>query len=157
MPARIYLETTIVSMLAARPSRDIVQLAHQRITSDWWSQRRTVFDLHVSELVIAEARQGDPDAAERRMALIANTPVLRITPEARALALRLVQAAALPANALADALHIAVATAHGMAYVLSWNCKHIANAEKRPHIEAVAREAGYVAPHLCTPEELMGS
>jgi hypothetical protein len=58
---------------------------------------------------------------------------------------------------LADALHIAVATAHGMAYVLSWNCKHTANAEKRPHIEAVAREAGYAAPHLCTPEELMGT
>jgi len=111
---RVYLETTIISMLVARPSRDVLQIAHQRITSDWWSQRRSSFELHVSELVVAEARQGDADAAARRLALIGEMPVLRITPGARDLATHLLEAAALPAAALADALHIAVATVHGM-------------------------------------------
>jgi hypothetical protein len=153
---RLYLETTIISYLTARPSGDLVTAAHQRITARWWVTRRDAFALHVSELVLREAEAGDPDFAARRLGLAAGLPVLALTPEAAALADRIVRATGLPGRAAADALHIAVSAVHGMDFLLTWNCRHIANAALRGRIEAACREHGYAAPVLCTPEELLG-
>ena len=72
------------------------------------------------------------------------------------LALALLNGAALPSKARADALHIAIAATQGVSYLLTWNSAHIANAEKRPLVETVCRLAGYEVPILCTPDELMG-
>jgi hypothetical protein len=103
-----------------------------------------------------EVRGGDPEAAERRLALLAGFPVLDITPDVAELAAVLIARVPLPPRAGADAAHIAVAAYHGMDFLLTWNSAHIANAELRPRVEQVCRESAYRPPVLCTPDELMG-
>ncbi len=155
MAATVYLETTIPSYLAARPSRDLITAAHQQITLDWWTSRRAAFTLYVSELVVQEASLGDPDTAVRRLEYLAGLPSLLIAPPAERLAGDLLRAGLLPANAAADALHIAIATSHGIDFLLTWNIRHLANAAMRRRIDTACRDAGYSPPVLCTPEELM--
>jgi len=155
MTPTVYIETSIISYLAAQPSRDLVTAAHQQITYDWWRRRRSAFDLFVSQLVIDEAAAGDPDGAARRSALIAELPLLDVTPAVTSFAAFLVEAAALPVRAGADALHIALAAVHGVDYLLTWNCAHIANAGLRVLVERACAKQGYAAPTMCTPEELM--
>lgn len=156
MRPRVYVETTIVSYLTARPSRDLVVLAHQHVTQEWWDARRHEFDLFVSELVVREASAGDSDAAARRKELLLTFPLLELNDVAAHLARTLLKRNAIPAKAVEDALHISVATAHGMDYLLTWNCKHIANAETRNLIVTTCRAEGYEPPIICTPEELLG-
>ena len=156
MSERVYLETSIISYLAARPSRDLVTAARQQLTHEWWTRRRSTFEICISELVVAEAAAGDPDAAERRARLILDLPSLSISDEAIALAGNLVQWAGLPKRAAADALHISLAACHGIDYLLTWNSTHIANAEIRPRVERACRDNGYEPPVLCTPDEFMG-
>ena len=155
MASSVYIETTIASYLTARRSRDLVQRAHQQLTRRWWRTRRPQFDLYVSPLVIQEAGGGDPLRARRRLAALKATPVLDATSDAMQLAEALAQAGAVPTQAVVDATHIAIATVHGMTYLLTWNCAHIANATMRTRIEAICRSEGYEPPVLCTPEELM--
>jgi predicted nucleic acid-binding protein len=152
----VYAETSIISYLAARPSRDLIVAARQQVTHAWWRDRRPVFDLYISQIVLDEVRGGDSEAAERRVALLAGLPVLDITPEVAGLAAALIARVPLPPRAGADAVHIAVAAYHGIDFLLTWNSAHIANAELRPRVEQVCRESGYQPPVLCTPDELMG-
>lgn len=154
MRPSVYVETTVISYLTARPSRDVVLHAHQQLTQEWWELRRSDFELFVSPLVLDEAGAGDPDMVRRRMEALEGVPPLAPTPEAVALAKALIERGPLPAKAEVDALHIAIAAVHGVQYLLTWNCKHIANARMRPQIEALCRDAGYEPPILCTPEEL---
>jgi hypothetical protein len=151
--SRVYVETTIVSYLTARPSRDIVLAAHQQLTNEWW-ERRDRFDLFVSQAVITEASMGDADAARRRLLAIRSMPVLAVSGEAADLAEHFLKARAIPGKAAVDALHVAVAVVHGLDYVLTWNCVHIANAVIRNKLEQACREQGYQPPIICTPEEL---
>jgi len=153
MKPKAYIETTIVSYLAASPSRDIVIAGHQQITREWW-KRRNRFELFVSEAVVEEATRGDAVVAARRAALLSGIPVLDLAPEVHELATRLVLVRAVPAKALVDAVHIAVAAVNRVDYLLSWNCRHIANAAVRGKIEQACRAAGLQAPVICTPEEL---
>jgi len=155
MPA-VYLETSVVSYLAAIPSRDLLTAAHQQVTHFWWRTRRSSFELFVSQLVLDECAAGDPEAAERRTAVLANLPLLDIDPEATDLARHLALTVPLPARTAADALHIAAAVRHGIDYLLTWNCAHIANAELRPRIDQACIARGYAPTILCTPEELIG-
>lgn len=150
------METSIISYLAARPSRDLIVAARQQLTHTWWRDRRPMFDLFVSQVVLDEILAGDPDAAERRAALIAGIPVLDIVPEVADLAATLIQRVPLPATAGADAAHIATAAYPRIDVLMTWNSTHIANAELRPRVERVCRESGHPAPVLCTPDELMG-
>jgi predicted nucleic acid-binding protein len=154
--ATVYIETSIVSYLTARPSRDLLVAAHQQITVTWWDQERAHYDLFTSQVVLAEARAGDPEAAQRRLAVLERLPLLDVTDAAIPLATALVSGQVLPAQAAQDALHIAVAYVHGMEYLLTWNCAHLANARLRSRIEQICRDAGYVPPIICTPEELEG-
>lgn len=154
MKARVYLETTIPSYLTAWPSRDLVRAAHQQITREWWEQRRNAFELFISQVVVRECQAGDAAAATDRMEALRDLPLLEQTKEATALAQSLVEEVPLPDRAAVDALHIAVATVHGMDYLLTWNCTHIANAALRGQIESVCRASGYEPPTICTPEEL---
>ena len=155
MPS-VYVETSVISYLAARPSRDLIVAARQQLTHTWWRDRRPMFDLYVSQVVLDEILAGDPDAAERRAALAAGIPVLDIVPEAADLAAALIQRVPLPTTAGADAAHIATAAYHRIDFLMTWNSTHIANAELRPRVERVCRESGHPAPVLCTPDELMG-
>ncbi len=151
----VYIETTVVSYLAADPSRDIVTLAHQKITHQWW-ERRADFRLFTSALVILEGSRGDARMISNRLGLLSSIPILDIPPEADGLAEALLQRGPLPRKAQGDAMHIAISAVNGMDYLLTWNCKHIANAAMRKRIEALCREAGFEPPIMCTPEELLG-
>jgi hypothetical protein len=153
MKPTVYVETTIPSYLTAWPSRDLVRAAHQQITREWWAQREG-FDLYASRLVVQECQAGDAQAAADRLATLAGILLLEQEAEAAELAEALLRNVPLPPNAAADALHIATAAVHGMQYLLTWNCTHIANVALRPRIEAVCRSTGYEPPLICTPEEL---
>ena len=154
MLQRVYIETTFVSYLTARPSHDVVIAGHQRVTHDWWDQARTVFELCTSQLVLQEAGSGDPEAAQERLQILKSMVLLDTTEAAVILAEELVRARALPVNAADDALHIAIAANQKIPYLLTWNCRHMANATMRPVIESVCAGKGYTAPIICTPEEL---
>jgi hypothetical protein len=152
----VYLETTFVSYLVARPSRDLLVAAHQQITQDWWANRRTAFSCYVSQVVIDEALAGDPNEAQKRVAAIANLSSLDVTQEAEALTQAILSSGVLPASAVRDAAHVAVAAVHRVDYLMTWNCKHLANAQIMRRIEAVCQRLGYRMPIICTPEELLG-
>jgi len=152
---RVYVETTIVSYLASRPSRDVVVAGRQQVTHRWWEVRRPNFDLVVSQVVLDEIRAGDPEAAARRLEIVVGLPLLDITPEMADFAAQLIERVPLPPQAAADAAHIAVATCHRVDFVMTWNVAHIANAVLRRRVEDICRAAGYDAPILCTPDELM--
>lgn len=153
MKPTVYIETTIPSYLTAWPSRDLVRAAHQQITREWWNHRAE-FDLYSSRLVVQECQAGDAQAAADRLAALAGILLLAQGPEVSALAEALTRDVPLPEKATADSLHIATAAVHGMKYLLTWNCTHIANVVLRPKIEAVCRAAGVEPPLICTPEEL---
>ncbi len=156
MKPKVYLETTIPSYLTAWPSRDLVMAANQETTREWWEGYRADFDLYISQLVFEEASAGDSDAARRRVQLLVPLPRLGIDRRVTALAKQLVDEVPLPMKARADAVHIAAAAVHGMDYLLTWNCAHIANASLRPKIEEICRAMGFEPPVICTPLELLG-
>ena len=153
MSPKVYVETSVVSYLTSAPSRDVVVAAHQQITLAWWATRDR-YDLFVSEAVLAEAGGGDPLAAQRRLSALANLPVLTITGEVGGLAVCFVDEGALPRRAFVDAVHVAAAAIHGMDFLLTWNCTHIANAPIRGRLESLCRSRGLQPPTICTPEEL---
>jgi hypothetical protein len=155
MLSTVYLETSIISYLTGRATRNVVITARQQLTRRWWDTQRQQFELFVSPLVLQEAAAGNPTMSQRRLAMVRGVPVLAVTPEATTVAEQLVQNGPLPKKAEVDALHIGIAAVHGMEYVLTWNCKHIANARMRSQIEAICRDLGYEPPIMCTPEELM--
>jgi hypothetical protein len=153
MKARVYVETTIPSYLTARPSRDLLRTAQQQLTREWWDSR-AAFDLFISPLVLVECQAGDPTAAADRLTAIAGLPLLDETDAVTALAEVLARTVPIPPRAAADAVHIATAAVHGMQYLLTWNCTHIANVVLRPRIEAACRSIGCEPPLICTPPEL---
>lgn len=155
MKSTVYIETTIPSYLTAWRSPELVMAANQEATRKWWDESRAKFDLFVPELGVGEMSVGYPDAVKRRLAAVENVPELALTNEAEQLAAKLLEGAALPQKAKADALHIAIATVHGMDYLLTWNCTHIANAIMRPKIKSICRSAEYEPPIICTPPELV--
>ena len=153
MKPRAYIETSIISYLTAWPSRDLVHAAQQQVTRDWWTIRGR-FDLFASQFVLDEAAAGDEDAAARRLAALEEAVLLEVTEDAILLGEGLLAGGGLPSKARIDALHVAVAAVHGMDYLLTWNCKHIANATLRSRIEDLCRAAGFEPPIICTPLEL---
>ena len=157
MLPKIYLETTIMSYLAARPSKDLITAAHQQLTHEWWQSRRDDFDLFSSQLVVQESSAGDAGIAQSRLQLLSGIPLLVVNQACVLLGHALVDRGPIPKKAAVDALHIAIATVHGMDYLLTWNCKHIANAEMQTAVNRICRGAGYEPPVICTPEELLGS
>jgi predicted nucleic acid-binding protein len=154
MKPSVYLETSVISYAAALPSRDVVVLAHQQITTSWWAERER-FELFISQAVFAEVSGGDPQAAARRLAVVSGIPVLEVTATASELAERFVQDGVLPPKALIDAVHVATAAVHGIDYLLTWNCTHIANVVIRARFERSCRAVGLQPPLICTPEELV--
>jgi predicted nucleic acid-binding protein len=155
MKYRVYIETSVVSYLRSRTGTDMIVAAHQRLTSRWWQERGPHFELVVSELVYREAAAGDATAASARLEAIAELKILTVTEEAISLADLLTERGPIPREYAADALHIAIAAVNGIHYLLTWNCKHLANAAHRSRIESLVEGAGYACPIICTPEELM--
>jgi len=153
----VYLETTFISYLVARPSRDVIVAAHQQTTHDWWDDRRGDFACYVSQVVADEASAGDPDEIRKRLEVIRPLPLLEVTESVQSLAQAIVASGVIPPRAVRDAAHIATAAVHRMDYLLTWNCRHLANAQIMRRIEKVCDELSHRMPLICTPEELMGS
>ena len=139
MKPKAYIETTIIGYLTARPSRDLIVAAHQQVTQEWWEKRRGSFDLYISQLVIQEAGAGDKQVAQQRLQVMEGLPLFELRQDAVALVRALVEKGVLPRKAAEDALHIPVATVHGMDYVLTWSLQHLANAAMRNAIIAACR------------------
>ena len=155
MKARIYLETTIVSYLVARPSSNVTLAGHQAVTRAWWSRRRKDFDIFISDTVLAEASAGEVAMAKKRLALLKPFDLLSTPDEALELADALIHGGPLPVKAQRDALHIAVAAVHGIHFLLTWNCKHIANARMLGKVAEICSSHGVDSPVICTPDELI--
>ncbi|MEP7336295.1 MAG: type II toxin-antitoxin system VapC family toxin [Acidobacteriota bacterium] len=155
MKPKVYIETSVVSYLTARPSKNVIMAANQLLTVEWWDQRSSDFDLFISELVIREARAGDPQAALLRLQTLASITPLVLTADANQLSAEVLKKKHLPLKAADDALHLAIATVHKMDYLLTWNCKHLANVEIQRDIAKLFRANGYEPPVICTPYLLM--
>jgi hypothetical protein len=155
MKPTVYLETTIIGYLATRVSSVLRIAANQQTTRDWWENHRHRFELFISRFVLNECSAGDPAAAQERLVYLKGIPLAGTSEGVELLAKTLVAGVPLPEKASIDALHIASAAASGIEYLLTWNCRHIANPLLRPQIEHLCRELGYEPPVICTPQELL--
>ena len=152
---KIYIETTVVSYLAARPSHDATLAARQQATQQLWTEHSGNFEFVVSDIVLTEISQGDAMAVQRRLEVLVGLTVLNISPDANMLAQNLIDAGAIPQNLRPDAQHIAIATVNSIEYLISWNYKHIVNETKRQLINQVCSDTGFQPTTLCTPIELI--
>lgn len=155
MAPKVYIETSVVSYLTARASRDLVVAAHQAITRQWWDETASNFELVISEFVLEEAAAGDPNAARCRLDALKSIQTIVVSDEAKALAKKLVELGPMPREYAVDALHVAVCAVNGIDFLLTWNCKHLANASLRRQIEKLIEGMGYAAPLICTPDEFL--
>jgi predicted nucleic acid-binding protein len=156
MSETVYIETSLVSYLTARPSNNLILMANLEITRRWWEDRRSDFTLYVSQVVLDEAAQGDSEMALKRLELLQSLSVLELTEAVQNLGAQFLIRGGLPSKASDDAIHIAAATVYGIDYLLTWNCKHIANAQIQRKLAEVCFGFGYKLPTICTPYELMG-
>lgn len=151
----LYIETSIVSYLRQRPSSQVIAAARQLLTHQWWDMERNNYELVTSQYVLDEASAGDPVLASERLQSLNGIPLLPLDPQIGVIADEIVSRAILPPQASIDALHIAVVAHHWIQYLLTWNCKHIANAKILPRIHDVLTDLGYPIPIICTPEEMV--
>jgi len=154
-PTRLYIESTIPSYVAARPAKDLLQAARQRLARRWWHQDSQGHQLYISELVLQEIGKGDSEQSAARLELVRSLPILEANDATNLLARKLLASNLVPATAGADAVHIAVATVHRMDFLLTWNCRHIANGTIRGRLRSMALSEGYALPEIVTPEELV--
>ena len=155
MSETVYIETSILGYLTARTSRDLIVAANIELTREWWDTRRSDFQLYASQAVVQETSQGNTAIAAQRLEILSNLSLLDLNQTVLDLAEQFLGRSNLPAKANVDAVHIAVATVHGMDYLLTWNCKHIANAQIQRKLAEISLDFGYELPILCTPYELL--
>ena len=151
----VYIETSIISYLCAQPSRDLIVAANQEITREWWEKRRADYDCYISELVMEEISAGDPEAAARRLHLADGMPLLAANDAARNLEGEIMRGLGLPRTVAADVAHIAIAAVHGMDYLLTLNCAHIANPHWLHNLRGIIDGQGLGMPEMCTPQEIL--
>ncbi|MCL1469240.1 type II toxin-antitoxin system VapC family toxin [Argonema antarcticum] len=152
----VYIETSIIGYLTIRPNNNLILMANSEATREWWDTRRHQFDLYISEVVLDEVARGDVEIANRRLEILQDFPLLTVNESVQNLAAQFLAKSNLPPKAADDALHIAVATVYSLDYLLTWNCKHIANAQIQKKLLQISNDAGYELPTICTPYELMG-
>ncbi len=150
----VYIETTVVGNIAGRlhPNPDVA--SRQRTTRDWWTTATTLYRIVTSKLTLDECGDGDPTAARERLDVLQGIPILDVTEEAETLAEILIDRKAVPESEPRDALHIAIAAANGVQFLATWNFRHILNPHLQAQIAETCREAGFIPPVICTPEQL---
>jgi hypothetical protein len=153
----VYIETSVISYLRQKPSSRVVMAARQLLTHQWWNDERANYQLVASQFVIDEASAGDPWLAAERLQSLAGIPLLPLDPGIADIADEIMSRAILPERARTDALHIAIVAYHRIQYLLTWNCRHIANARILPRIHAVLNDLSVPIPVICTPEEMVGN
>lgn len=152
----VYIETSVVSYLVARPPAGTLARQWHDWTDDWWRLRRPYFECGISAEVLREAAAGDPKTSRQRLEALSTLTVLGRTESTDELVEAILSTGALPAKARADAAHLAFATSHRVDYLVTWNCKHLANAQILSRLRPVAEQRGYRLPVVCTPLQLMG-
>ena len=152
----VYIETSVVSFLVSSASRHSETAWRQKLTRDWWRLRRPLFHCVTSDAVMTEAREGDATQSRLRLEALAGLTTLRLNAEAQTLSEALMAAGVLPPVAGMDALHLALAAVYRANYLLTWNCKHLANAVVWRRLEPVAQARGWRLATVCTPMQLMG-
>jgi predicted nucleic acid-binding protein len=156
MSETVYIETSIIGYLTARSSNNLILMANVEATQEWWQNCRPQFMLYISQVVLDEVALGDIEIATQRLKILRDFPLLEIDRAVQNLAAQFLSKSNLPPKASDDALHIAAATVYGLDYLLTWNCKHIANAQIQKKLVQISLDAGYELPTICTPYELMG-
>jgi hypothetical protein len=151
----LYVETSIVSYLRQQPSVRVITAARQLLTHQWWNQERSKYELVTSQYVIDEASDGEPSLAEARLRALEGIPLLPAEAEVQVIADEIMARAILPPKAVFDALHIAITAHHEIDYLLTWNCRHIANGKILSQVHAVLHDLAVPIPVICTPEELV--
>ena len=155
MRKKIYIETTVMSYLTARSSRDIMIAGHQEATREIWPKIIAEYDCYISALVYEEVRRGDPEQAQMRLNAIKPFPMLEINDEAQALAEKIIAGKGIPEQYPEDALHVAVAATNGIDLVITWNFAHLNNPFTRMMVRQIVEDEGYSCPEICSPEELL--
>lgn len=157
MSGTVYIETSIVGYLAARSTKNLILAANIKVTKDWWDMYYSIFTLYISQVVLDEIMEGDAEMAAKRIELLQDLPLLESSEAAQELSKQFLAKSNLPPKAAEDASHIAIATVHGVDYLLTWNCRHIANAQIQKKLLEICLDCGYELPTICTPYELTGS
>ncbi len=151
--ARVYLETSFVSACVTDRD-DTASMYRRQVSTEWWKGQRGKHELFVAQEVVAELSHPDFRHRGDATALIHGIPLLPVDEEVRGLARILVRERVMPGPMAGDAIHAAVATVHRMEYVLTWNVRHLANANKLEHLRTICRRVGYVPPQIVTPDIL---
>jgi hypothetical protein len=151
----VYIETSIVSYLRQRPSPQVVMAARQLLTHQWWNGERSKYELVTSQYVIDEASAGDPTLAAERLESLEGIPLLPLDVTIAPIAEEIMNRGILASKARTDALHIAMVAHHRIQYLLTWNCRHIANARILPRIHSLLADLSLPIPIICTPEEMV--
>jgi predicted nucleic acid-binding protein len=151
----VYLETSVVSYYVSRPSDNVITLAHQKITWEWWLKAIERFDVFISDVVIDEVSLGDPEAVKRRLDELRDFPYLELNNRVEDMARGYLDRLGIPEKSYRDATHLAVASVHNIDYLVTWNCTHIANGEIIKRLMKINGSFGIHTPIICTPEELM--
>lgn len=146
----------ILGYLTARSTRNLILAANIEVTKEWWESHRSVFTLYISQVVLDEVAQGDTEIAAQRLEILNGLPLVELNQAVRSLSAQFLARSNLPPKASDDAVHIAAATVHGLDYLLTWNCKHIANAQIQRKLAEISLDFGYQLPIICTPYELLG-
>ncbi len=154
--ATAYIETTIPSLYTGRPARQLIEASRQNLTKVWWDDHRLEFDLVCSQTVLDECAEGDAEMASKRLDLLAGIPLLELTNDVDLIAKQLLSKQVIPSKAADDAVHIAVASVHSVDFLVTWNCKHLANPRNWRQISDCVASFGYRATVICTPEDLIG-
>jgi predicted nucleic acid-binding protein len=155
MKPAVYVETSVISYLTARPSRDLVVAGHQEVTRQWWGSAAERFDLVVSPMVWDELAQGDPEAVRLRLAALKGTRSLPVSDEVLARVHGLRAHLGLPEKALADIYHIAYCVAYEVDFLVTWNCAHIANPHVLRRLRDMSHEMSFFLPTIVTPDALV--
>ena len=150
-----YIETTVIGHLVGRMLADPIVAGRQAVTRQWWPTAIAKYRLFVSKVVADECAAGDADAARERLEVLDSLEFIATSPSVDELAGKLIEEFAIPKTEPRDAIHISLAAVNGLEYLVSWNFKHIVNPTTRSAIERVCRDAGFVPPMICTPDELM--
>lgn len=156
MREQIYVETTVISLFTARMSSDLVKAARQKMTEEWWEKILPKYDCVISPYVLQEIRNGDPEAAKKRMAAANPFSLLATSDFAEELAQEYFKKSGIPKRSILDCYHLAVAAANGVDFIVSWNFKHIANPTIRRIFRGINDKHGLISPEISTPEEMLG-
>lgn len=154
MKPRVYIETTIASAYhETRQSPDVV--ARRDWTREWWDEHRSEYELLTSQAVLHELQRGTYPHQAEAVAMLKDIPILDIGTDVRDAAVAYLTNFVMPSDPGGDALHLALASVHRCDYLLTWNCRHLANAKKTVHIRRINEQLGLFVPVLTTPLELL--